>query len=57
MAKIIDRNYAVYVKNGKYWRIDKELHTLRSAKEIVKGLKTNGEKAFFSKVNNRTSEV
>ena len=54
---MIDRNYAVYVKNGKYWRVDKELHTLKSAKEIVKGLKTNGEKAFFSKVNNRISEV
>jgi len=57
MAKIIDKNYAVYVKNDKYWRVDKELHTLKSAKEMVKGLRTNGEKAFFSKVNNRKSEV
>lgn len=57
MAKIIDKNYAVYVKDDKYWRVDKELHTLKSAKEMVKGLRTNGEKAFFSKVNNRKSEV
>lgn len=49
----IVRNYAVYLKNGKYWRADKELHTLKSAKEMVKGLKTNGEKAFFSKVRNK----
>ena len=57
MAKIIDKNYAVYVKDDKYWRVDKKLHTLKSAKEMVKGLRTNGEKAFFSKVNNRKSEV
>ena len=50
MGMSIDRKYAVYVKNGKYWRADKELHTLKSAKEMVRGLKTNGEKAFFSKV-------
>jgi len=42
--------YAVYVKNGKYYRADKSLHTLKSAKEMVKGLRINGEKAFFSKV-------
>lgn len=42
--------YAVYVKNGKYWRADNHLHTLKSAKEVVKGLRTNGEKAFYSKV-------
>lgn len=42
--------YAVYVKNGKYWRADKNLHGLKSAKEMVKGLRTNGEKAFYSKV-------
>ena len=47
---MIDRKYAVYLKNGKYWRADKELHTLKSAKEMVRGLKTNGEKAFFLKV-------
>ena len=57
MTKIINKNYAVYVKDDKYWRVDKKLHTLKSAKEIVKGLRTNGEKAFFSKVNNRKSEV
>ena len=45
------KEYAVYVKNGKYWRADKYLHTLKSAKETVRGLKTNGEKAFFSKVS------
>ena len=50
MGMTIVKNYAVYLKNGKYWRADKELHTLKSAKEMVKGLKTNGEKAFFSKV-------
>ena len=44
------KQYAVYVKNGKYWRADKSLHTLKSAKEMVKGLRANGEKAFFSKV-------
>ena len=50
MGMSIDRNYAVYVKNGKYWKADKALHTLKSAKEMVRGLRTNGEKAFFSKV-------
>ena len=45
----INKKYAVYVKNGKYWRADKELHTLRSAKDMVKGLRINGEKTFFSK--------
>lgn len=44
------KEYAVYVKNGKYWRADKYLHTLKSAKEIVKGLRINREKAFYSKV-------
>lgn len=44
------KSYAVYVKNGKYWRADKYLHTLKSAKEITKGLRSNGEKAFYSKV-------
>lgn len=44
------KNYAVYMKRGKYWRADGKLHTLRSAKDIVNGLKENGQKAFFSKV-------
>ncbi len=44
------KSYAVYVKNGEYWRADKSLHKLKSAKEIVKDLRTNGEKAFYSKV-------
>lgn len=43
------KEYAVYVKNGKYWRADKYLHTLKSAKEMVKGLKTNGRKSVFLK--------
>lgn len=47
------KQYAVYVKNGKYWKTDKSLHTLKSAKEMVKGLKVNGEKAFFSKVRQK----
>lgn len=44
------KSYAVYMKAGKYWRADGCLHTLKSAKEMVKGLKANGEKAFYSKV-------
>jgi hypothetical protein len=48
------KQYAVYVKNGKYWRADKSLHTLKSAKEMIKGLRINGEKAFFSKVREKT---
>lgn len=47
---MITRAYAVYVKNGKYWRADRNLHTFESAKQMVKGLRINGEKAFFSKV-------
>ncbi len=47
------RTYAIYVKNGKYWRADKSLHTLKQAKEMVKGLRLNGEKAFFSKVGGK----
>ena len=46
----VNVKYVVYVKNGKYWRADKSLHTLESAKEMVKGLRVNGEKAFYSKV-------
>lgn len=48
------KQYVVYVKNGKYWKADKNLHTLKSAKKMVKGLKINGEKAFFSKVMEKT---
>lgn len=44
------KDYAVYLKCGKYWRADRELHTLKSAKAMVKGLKVNGEKAFYRKV-------
>ena len=44
------KQYAVYVKNGKYWRVDNYLHTLSKAKEIVKGLKENGEKAYYARV-------
>ena len=44
------KNYAVYVKFGKIWKADKHLHTLKSAKEMVKGLKSNGEKAFYNHV-------
>ena len=44
------KNYAVYVKFGKIWKTDKYLHTLKSAKETVKGLKSNGEKAFYNRI-------
>lgn len=44
------KNYAVYVKNGKHWRADNKLHTLKEAKEMVNGLRKNGEKAFFNKI-------
>lgn len=44
------KNYAVYMKNGKYWRADGKLHTLKKAKEIVRGLRENGNKAFCNKV-------
>lgn len=41
--------YVVYCydKFYKNWRVDKKLHSLSSAKSIVKGLKQNKEKAFY----------
>ncbi len=41
--------YLVYCYDKFYrnWRVDTTLYSLSKAKEIVKGLKENGEKAFY----------
>ena len=44
------KKYAVYAKNGKYWRVDSVFHSLRKAKEIVKSLRSQNVKAFYKAV-------
>lgn len=48
--KMAMKKYAVYAKNGKYWRVDGEFHSLRKAKEIVKSLRSQNVKAFYKAV-------
>lgn len=44
------RKYAVYrIVGDKIGRVDRQLYTWDLAREKVKGLNANGEKAFFTK--------
>jgi len=47
----MNKNYVVFIKKGKYWFSSKYLCSKEKAKEVVKGLKENGNKAYYTKVN------